>query len=254
MAWLRDVSVPSGSTFSSVVDPLVAVATRGVIASTGPRKADLLTHVGWGYFLKSRDGGTGIDPNQHYREAIQVDPGNVFAHAHRGHWIAWKRGDAAEAEQHFEAALASGRETAYVRGLQLAMIRNRRSNDQDAMLVRFVNQLRRNGEPVEQRERSDLFSVYEQALLDSDERFRRLVAAAPPAEQVATLRMLTARDFGAYRAPTRDLILAMLLEAAGEKAEALQLWRELGAALGPDGPVLQRTRVAGAIRRLSPAQ
>ena len=112
----------------------------------------------------------------------------------------------------------------------------------------------RNGEPVEQRERSDLFSVYEQALLDSDERFRRLVAAAPPAEQVATLRMLTARDFGAYRAPTRDLILAMLLEAAGEKAEALQLWRELGAALGPDGPVLQRTRVAGAIRRLSPAQ
>lgn len=254
MERLRDARLPAGQKFADLVDPLIATLSRGLPGAEPARRADLLAFIGWGYFLKSRDGGAAIDPDQHYREAIQVDAGNVFAHAHRGHWIAWQRGDAAEAEQHFAAALASGRETAYVRGLQLAMIRNRRGNDHDAMLVRFVNQLRRNGEPVEQRERSDLFSVYEQALLDSDERFRRLVAAAPLAEQVATLRMLTARDFGAYRAPTRDLILAMLVEAAGEKAEALQLWRDLGAALGPDGPALHRTRVAEAIRRLSSAQ
>lgn len=58
MAWLRDVRVPSGSKFSDVVDPLAAVVTRGIVSATGVRKADLLGHLGWAYFLKSRDGST----------------------------------------------------------------------------------------------------------------------------------------------------------------------------------------------------
>src|SRR5204862_326190 len=52
MAWLRDIRIPGGSKFSDVVDPLAAVITRGIVSTTGVRKADLLGHLGWASFRR----------------------------------------------------------------------------------------------------------------------------------------------------------------------------------------------------------
>ncbi len=55
MVWAENIRVPEGKTFSDYVDKLIPVLTRGTRDAKGSRKADLLAHLGWAYFLKSRD-------------------------------------------------------------------------------------------------------------------------------------------------------------------------------------------------------
>ena len=123
MAWLERAFAAGGSRFSDTVDPLLPTLTRGVDTAAGRRKADLLAHVGWAHFLKSRDGGAEpIDPEPFYHQAIEADPANPYAHSHWGHWLAWERRPLDEATAQFDAGLASGRARPYVRSLQLAAL------------------------------------------------------------------------------------------------------------------------------------
>ena len=251
MAWLRDVAVPSGSTFSSVVDPLVAVATRGVVGSTGPRKADLLAHVGWGYFLKSRDGTASGSLEETYRQALEIDPANPFAHAQWGHWVLWRRGSFPEASRHFAAAVASGRERPHVRRLQLAAMRLYGSLDTERGLLEAVNDMRTNDEAVDPATRRAVFNLYYSAF-NSDEAIQRVVSLVPPAEHIATIRALFFDDqFDQARAPLRDAVIALLQEAAAMPEDALASWRAVQAAVANGGDGRVATRASAAIARLS---
>ena len=251
MAWLRDVRVPGGGKFSDVVDPLAAVVTRGVLDTTGVRKADLLGHLGWAYFLKTRDGATTARPEDSYRDALEIDPANPFAHAHWGHWIMWRRGNVEEANRHFAAAVASGRERPYVRRIQLASFRLYGSADNDSGMLRAVDEMRRNNEPIDASTRRDVFSIYYSAF-NSDEQLRRVLGILPPAEHIATLRAIFfGPDFDALRAPLRDATLAMLQEAAGLRAESLATWRAVRAELPRGGDQRVSNRADAAIARLS---
>lgn len=252
MAWLRDVRVPSGSKFSDVVDPLAAVLTRGVVSATGMRKADLLGHLGWAYFLKSRDGASVASPEDAYREAVALDAMNPFAQAHWGHWIIWGRGSIADAAPHFAAALASNRERPYVRRIQLAAFKLYGSADADAAVIQAVDQMRRNNEPIDAPTRRDILSIY-YAAFNSDGQLRRVLGALPPADHIAFIRALfSGAGVDASRAPLRDATVAMLQEEAGRGDDALATWRAARAALPPDGGDARvRTRATAAIARLS---
>jgi hypothetical protein len=72
MQWLRNVRVhvTRGESFSRVVDKLDPVLHRGAAGSQGTRKADLLAHLGWGEFLRWREGRTELDPEPLYRQAL----------------------------------------------------------------------------------------------------------------------------------------------------------------------------------------
>lgn len=251
MAWLRDVSVPSGSTFSTVVDPLVTVVTRGVVGSTGTRKADLLGHLGWAYFLKSRDGSATASPEEPYRQALQIDAANPFAHAHWGHWIMWRHGSFAEASQHFAAAVASGRERPYVRRLQIAAMRLFVTAETRRGLLETVNEMRKNNEPIDAATRRAVFSIYYSAL-NSEESLQRVLTELPPLDHIATIRALFFdADFDPARAPLRDAMIALLQEAAGAPGDALATWRTVQVAVSRDGDRRVATRAAAAIARLS---
>ena len=251
MAWLRDVRIPSGSKFSDVVDPLAAVVTRGVVGASGVRKADLLAHLGWAYFLQSRDGSTTRTPEEAYQQALDIDPANPFAHAHWGHWIMWRRGSVEEANRHFAAAVASGRERPYVRRIQLAAFRVYGSADNDSGLLRAVDEMRRNNETIDDSTRRDVFSVYYSAF-NSDEQLRRVLGILPPAEHIEMLRaLLFAPDFDPSRVPLRDATLAMLQEAAGLRDESLATWRAVRAEVPRGGDQRVINRANAAIARLS---
>jgi tetratricopeptide (TPR) repeat protein len=251
MAWLRNVSIPGGSKFSDVVDPLAAVITRGSISATGVRKADLLGHLGWAYFLKSRDGSSAGNPEEAYREAIAIDPMNPFAQAHWGHWIVWRREAVADAIPHFSAAVASGRERAYVRRIQLAAFRLYGSADVDAALIRAVDEMRRNNEPIDASTRRDVFSIYYSAF-NSEEQLRRVLGTLPPADHIATIRALFyGPDFDTARAPLRDATVALLQEASGLRDESLATWRAVRAALPRGGDQRVADRADAAIARLT---
>jgi hypothetical protein len=250
MAWLRNVSIPSGSEFSDVVDPLAAVITRGSVSASGARKADLLGHLGWAYFLKSRDGVRAGNPEDSYREAVAVDPMNPFAQAHWGHWILWQRGTVGDASPHFAAAVASGRERPYVRRIQLAAFRLYGSTDTEAARLRTVDEMRRNNEPIDAATRSNTFSIYYSAF-NSDEQLRRVLGVLPPDEHIAMIRALfSGPDFDA-RAPLRDSTVAMLQENAGRREESLDTWRAVRAALPRGGDQRVANRADAAIARLT---
>ena len=68
-----------------VSDPAEPVLARGAASSDDRRAANALAHLGWADFLRSREGAMGLDPPRYYRQAIQRDPQNVYAHAMWGH-------------------------------------------------------------------------------------------------------------------------------------------------------------------------
>lgn len=229
MAWVENVHVPQGKTFSDVVDKLAPVLTRGAAGASGVRKADLLAHLGWAYFLKARDKSLSLDDRerqnieQHYREALEIDPGNPYAHVHWGHLILWDGENPDDAIRHFSAALASGRVRPYVRGIELAAFHNR-GEDGDAEFLRVVNDMVKNNEKVDARTRSYVHFIYYTAL-HSDKDFRRLIAAVPASEQIRMVRALFYdADFDPSKIPTRETSVAMLQEAAGLRDEALKTW------------------------------
>lgn len=251
MAWLRAAGAPAGKTFSDMVEPLLPVIARGLVSASGTRRADLLAHRGWANFLMSRDGRDTSDPADSYREAIAIDAANPFAHANLGHLIVWRRGPAEQASAHFAKALDSGREREFVRRMQLASFRNYSSPGTDAGLLLAVDEMRRNGEPIDESTRRYLFSVYFHAF-NTPEELQALIVAIPPAEQIATMRALYfGPDFDASRAPLRDATIALLQEAAGQPAEALATWKGVQARLGPDDDGRVAEMAKAALGRLS---
>jgi hypothetical protein len=253
MAWVVNVRVPEGKTFSDTVDKLVPILTRGASAAGGVRKADLLAHLGWAYFLKARDYSSSLEESarlnieRHYSEALEVDPGNPYAHVHWAHLIIWARENTDDALRHFSAAIASGRALPYVRRVQLAALHN--FQDAEGEFLRAVNDMVKNHEKVDARTRSDVNSIYYFALR-SDKRFQRLIAAVPAAEQIAMIRALFYdADFDPSKIPTREASLAALQEAADLRHEALKTWLALRSGLTTDSIYI--TRADEAIKRLS---
>jgi tetratricopeptide (TPR) repeat protein len=251
MVWLRNIIPAEGQKFSDIVEKLLPVLARGVSNASGVRKADLLAHIGWAYFLKERDGPGKMDPEQQYRLALAIDPSNPYAHAHWGHWIIWKRGNLEDATRHFSAAVASGRALPYVRRIQLAALGNFSSETTEGVFLRVVNDMRKNNEKIDTRTRSDVYSIYYFAL-SSGEDFQRLTAVVPATEQIAMIRALFYdADFDSSRIPSREAFLAILQEAAGHRGEALKTWLALRSGLPANTYGTVATRANAAIKRLS---
>jgi hypothetical protein len=128
--------------------------------------------------------------------------------------------------------------------LNVSALRNAPSLQTDAALLVLVNSMRVGGEPVDAQARNALRDVYQGFGRDPQET-AALLQAVPPAVQAATLQQLAFDD------PVMRAVLAQLLEAAGRRADALQVWRALRAdpALGGD----RAAQADAAIRRLAPA-
>ena len=104
LQWLENVRVAENEHFSDITEKLDPVLTRGIAsAKSGQRQADLMAHLGWSYFLRSRDGKFGLDPARTYADAVKRDPNNPYAEAMWGHWILWNDGDPQDAARHFSS-------------------------------------------------------------------------------------------------------------------------------------------------------
>jgi hypothetical protein len=253
MAWLEHVRPGSNQGFSDIVDRLSPIVTRGATEAGGPRKADLLAHLGWASFLRSRDGKPSADPEQYYRDAFAVDTGNPYAHAYLGHWLLWTHRPLKDGKTEFQAALASGRARDYVRMLELAAMKNRGAEG-DPERVAIVNDMRKNNEAINADTRSELYGIYTQACgyREDSAAMRALVAAAPPTEQAATVHALLvdAPDSDPGRRATSEACLAALFEAAGDRNAAIATWRAVikDAPSGDPNGLIKRAEAA--IRRL----
>ena len=259
MEWLENARGSQlGGSLKNIADKVFPVLSRGAAARQGQRSADLSAHMGWADFFRLREGVGGLDPVQHYRRAIEADPGNVFAHTMWGFEILRKRGPLAEAKEHFAVALESGRKRDYVRHMQISALLWVRNPELESEAIRVANDIRSKGEtmPTGTPDRSDnwrLWNIYYDRLLNGFER-ARFLSALPAADHLGTFRWLYPESqlpkdkFHNYLA-----MLAQLQEASGNLAGALATFRQLQDELSKEGITSGRLIVnaEAAVKRLS---
>ena len=252
MAWLQDISVKGKENFSDIAEKLEPVLTRGVASSkAGPRRADLLAHLGWTYFLRWLEGRFGLDPAEVYAKAVKDDPTNPYAHAMWGHWTLWNHGTLSDARQHFASALASNRQGDYVRRLQFSALFKCNNEECDEEIIRVVTAMRKEQQPVGPDTQGRIFSRYYFTLRPQSARTMRFVNAVPPEEHLATFRWLFDKaDLDDSQSLLRSYYLAVLQEAAGHRDEALANYRLIRSRVAGQGGPLWDAAEAG-IRRLS---
>jgi hypothetical protein len=110
-----------------------------------------------------------------------------------------------------------------VRHFQLAALRNARTADSAVEIIRVLDEMRRNDEPLTKSQRSDLESHvyfgYKREVLE------QLLSILPPSSHLATYQWLV-RGFES-RDLRDDFWVARLTEAAGDPKSALSLYRAI---------------------------
>jgi hypothetical protein len=251
MEWLRSSRVPDGSHFSVIADKLISVLTIGANTSSDARKADLLAHLGWAYFLKQRDGDEGLRPESEYKEAVAVDAKNPYANVFWGHWLLWEHGPLNDANERFAIALSTDRARSVVRHFQLAALANVRSNDADAAWLRVVSDMLAASERIDSSLRDEVCNRYAQALQD-EALLKRIAAVLPATRHVELLQaLLRSEAISEVQRTTLNVALAESLEAAGRSQDALEAWRRLAAELRSQPHSIWSDRIDAAIKRLS---
>ena len=262
MDWLENIRVTVGkNTFTGVVEQVEPVLLSCSISKDARRAADCLAHLGWADFLRSREGTGVVDSVDRYRRALALDPENVYAHSMWGFELLRTRGSMGEAKAHFDRALATRRERAYVRHLELAGFFWGRDPESEDEALRVVNDMRLGGEslPAESNAGSQVASrlwiIYSDRALNRTDR-RPSESAPSAADQLATFRWLFPETkIPADRRHTGLFVVATLQEQAGQRADALSTFRTLHDALAREGalamggPLPERT--VAAVRRLA---
>jgi hypothetical protein len=247
MQWLREIRVQVGKqTFSDIVAMVRPALVDRLASATGARAADLRAHLGWADYLRWRDGAGDTDAVGHYRRALADDAANPYAHAMWGHRL-MMAGEQSEAIRHFDAAVASGRERAFVRTLQLSSSVSRVGLVSYA--VKVADDMRRSGETMAAGLRAQLWRMGYYALLFNGgaEARRDFLALLPPADHLATFDWLfpQAADVGSSEADIWQFCRAVLLAHAGQAVAARQILESIRSrreAAKEDGLLLDETR------------
>jgi hypothetical protein len=260
MAWLRDFRVIAAegvkpeARAGALLDEISPVLDAGLAQTNGkgPRAATILAHIGWWHWLNQHLAYREFEtaPRRDLTEALRLEPSNVYAHAMLGSWMLLTNRGTKEALTHFQAAVDTKAERPFVRKLQLGALIYPRETETRVALVRIADEMRRNAEPIEDRYRSRILTVYSPTV-NSGEELIQTLSAVPPADAWATYLWLDEPPADASPVQ-RPFIRAHLLEIEGKRAEALAEFEQLRGELkrrGYDGRIA--THVEDAIKRLS---
>ena len=254
MQWLRDMRTTGQQTVAEQVARVEPILSKALAQASGVRAADLRAHIGWGDYLRGRDGVAANDPVPHWKRALGDDPANPYAHSMWARRLLDSPVDVAAAKLHFAQAVAARRDLRFVRALQFGGALGRFA-ELDAYAVAVADEMRRNGETVATRHRERLWTyAFGSSMLDPTNR-TAVLAAVPPAELLSTYLWLYPQS---GVAENQRLLWrfshAVVLAQAGDAAKARQglesLTTELRAARA-GGRLLDQADAA--LARLSPS-
>ena len=257
MLWIEGTRVPRHNVDDytaqarTLFDRLAPVLEAGLGGGKDYRSADVVAHLGWLNLLRARIVGQNGRIEEHIQRALEMDAGNVYANAMMGEWLLLTGGSLDEAKTHFTTALKNGKAKEFIRGCQLEGMIYDDSAGVPAELIRVANQMRKNKDPISDADRGRIHSYYS-PIIGSDAQLREVLSAVPPDEAWATYLWASGADEDSTSPDKteRRFIQANLDEVAGNRTEALEIYRELQKDLkDPNARVAQRTR--DAVRRLS---
>jgi tetratricopeptide (TPR) repeat protein len=265
MGWIEDFHVvaPEGHSAADLagasLDEIMPVLDAGLAKANGkvPRAADILAHAGWAHWLNQKLAEREFGPaaERDLRKALQMDPTNVFANVMLGNWIMQTGGDPAEALMHFGKATESNRARPFVRSLQLGVLVYPNESVTRVALIRLANEMRRNGESIDDSERRRILSAYDPTVNNTEE-LSQTLSAVPPDDAWATYLWLDKRgtdgDPRDHSRLQRDFVHASIMEIGHDRDNALSAFESLRAELkqqGYNGRIV--TYVDNSIKRLS---
>jgi tetratricopeptide (TPR) repeat protein len=233
---------------------IMPVLDAGLARAEGqhPRDADILAHIGWAHWLNRKIAQREVAPvaQRDLRQALSMDPKNVFAHAMLANWMMQTGGGTEEALSHFRIALEQNRERAWVRRMELGVLVYPRSDPARIALMQTVNDMRRDGEDIPDGQKRRILSSFNPTVNTAEE-LKTSLTAVSPADAWATYVWLD--DQKTDDQPVRRaFIQASLQEIEGKRTEALAAFTQLRGELkrlGYDGRIA--TYVDAAIARLS---
>lgn len=218
---------------------------------SGVAAADLEAHLGWAAgLLPPAAGGSRGDPEKALERTLELDPDNAYAHAMLGLlYLA----DPDKARAHLEAAAATGRAPALVRQLRFEVLLARPVEKPEAEeALRLADAMRESGEDPPPRFRESLYHLFLDTAPYGWEPARLDVGQALPAERaLATYRWLIAGGVHDHVRDTSRYVEARLLEEAGQREEALAIYRDLESELTGFKNRQWREAVEGGVVRLA---
>jgi hypothetical protein len=210
--WLEEGRPGANQPFSRITDAVVPALDRALLDRQHPRRADMLAHLGWATFLKWRETGTG-DPASLYKQALEIDPQNVYANTMLAHWLIWKGEPLSAARPYFDAAMASGKERPLVRTYQLAAVRNRSDDTADAELIRVVNSMRQQNEALDERSARAAYVAFQGRYGPRPRATDTGAIDVSLPDQLATFTWLARMPGVSGRAEVNDVVVATLNNA-----------------------------------------
>lgn len=224
-----------GAAVASQLDQIIAILDAALVRTKGTATADLQAHLGWAHWLNQHIAEREFPPNamaeRNYRAALATDPSNVYANAMLGNWLALNGGSLAEAVQHFNSAVATGKARAFVRSLQLAGLRDRDEPGSRTALVRSLNEMRENGEPLSMEDKHRIIGFCCDPSTTNHAELTESLSAVPAADAWQTYLWLddqqnTGEDVK-HREIVHNFIAANIAEISGDKQKALDEYRTL---------------------------
>ena len=261
MLWIENFSVmvPAGRDEGDIsgpaLDDIFPVLNAGLTRVRGARSADVQAHLGWAHFLNEKiahreDDSVAVE---NWREALKIDPDNVYAHAMYGNWLLQSGGNLSEAIGHFQKATATNRALSFVRSLQLGGFLHLEVPGARAEMVRVVNQMRIAGEPLDPAMRSRILNWCFNPVVTNHAELAEALGAVSSDDAWKTYLWLS-ENAGGELAESDNLnqqfIHATLLEVNGSRDGALAEFRSLQKKLhGHPGSLLDQ--VEAEIKNLS---
>jgi tetratricopeptide (TPR) repeat protein len=259
MRWLENFHVlaPEGQKPEEVAAPqllrLKGVLEAGLARTTGKdtRAADILAHLGWAHYMNEKIAFKELGNTERYfQRALAIAPTNVYANAFLGNWLLQTGGDHAQALSHFQTALATNQERSLVRSLQLGGLYQNDAPGLRGELVKALNDMRINREPLDKSLQGRLSYLYSSTVSTAAE-LSEVLTAVPPDDAWKTYLWLNPERPGDSTVE-RDFVHANLTEISGDRAKALAGFKALAVALRAqhlNGRIADYT--AAAITRLS---
>jgi tetratricopeptide (TPR) repeat protein len=229
-----DIAAPQLTELMAVLDAGLARISLPQSSGKEPRAANILAHIGWAHWLNQHiaEKEFGHIAERAFRQAIEMEPANVYANSMLGNWLLQTDGSLQEAVQHFATALATGKKRSLVRVMQIAGLVYSNAPGSQVEAVKALNDMRKNNEPlVEGYKRRCLSADFEPN--NSAEFLTTIYTAVPPEDLGLTYAWLDdapndVSDNG-YRQAKRDFVQAKVLSLEGKKAEAAAAFKALEA-------------------------
>lgn len=238
---------------SSLLDGIIPVLDRALVSAKGTDKADVQAHLGWAHWLNRHIAQREFGPaaEQDLRAALAADPENVYANAMLGNYILQNDGELAEAVQHLDAAVRTGKERPLVRRFQIGGLTSTEEPGARRTLFQALNQMRKDGEPMPPDHTHNVLGFCCWPGINTDDELAETLTSVPRDEALQTFTWLESgfKEDATQKDLKREFIAARLAELAGERENALAQYRKLQANLKGQGMTMDED-VQRAIARL----